>query len=104
MIRARIRTAVVGVIMPGSLAWACHQSASVQRDADVRPVVTDTVAARFRDTSLVSVSAEAGVSPLRTPAQRDSLLALLRKERALWRATSPRDYRFLLRVGCFCPG
>ena len=41
---------------------------------------------------------------LRTPGQRDSLRATLRRERALWSAGGARDYRFLLRVGCFCPG
>jgi len=41
---------------------------------------------------------------LQTPGQRDSLRALLGRERDLWRAGAPGDYRFLLRAGCFCPG
>lgn len=41
---------------------------------------------------------------LQTAGQRDAFLAVLHKERQLWRARHPRDYRFLLRVGCFCPG
>ena len=41
---------------------------------------------------------------LRSPGQRDSLRATLRRERALWRASSPRNYEYSLRVECFCPG
>lgn len=41
---------------------------------------------------------------LRRKSDRDSLRATLARERSLWRARRPRDYRFLLRVDCFCPG
>ena len=66
------------------------------------------VSAFFKDTG--STSNGLGTIPgvrsfdLRAPGQRDSLRATLRNERELWRARGLRDYRFLLRVGCFCPG
>jgi len=66
------------------------------------------VSAFFKDTG--SANNGLGAVPgaksfdLRTPGQRDSLRATLRKQRALWSAGGVRDYRFLLRVGCFCPG
>ncbi|MBI4501725.1 MAG: hypothetical protein HY700_11250 [Gemmatimonadetes bacterium] len=41
---------------------------------------------------------------LQTLGEGDSLRAAPRRERELWRAGSPRNYRFLLWVGCFCPG
>lgn len=63
------------------------------------------VVAHFGDTTIVGIPfAGAREFPLRRPGQRDSLRATLRKERALWRAYKPRDYQFLLRVDCFCPG
>ncbi len=65
----------------------------------------DGPVAFFQDTALVTVSpAEARTFTLRAPSQRDSLHAALRKERELWRSNGPQDYRFLLRVACFCPG
>ena len=62
-------------------------------------------AALFRDTAGSSFAPpDAREFDLRRPAQRDSLLVLLAAERRRWQANRPRDYRFLLRVGCFCPG
>jgi hypothetical protein len=72
--------------------WAARVVASVK----------DTVP---RDTGLgTGTSAAARTFNLQAPGQRDSLLAVLKRERQLWRASRPRDYRFLLQVGCFCPG
>jgi hypothetical protein len=107
----------------GVSAAACHKNARVQSKPDVRPVVKDTarvvkesprvvapitdtsVIALFRDTGVVNVfSAEGQRFELKTPAQRRALRATLRRERELWQARKPRDYKFLLRVGCFCPG
>lgn len=71
------------------------------------PVVADSagLAARFSDTARVSVSLrQAREFQLRAPGQRDALRATLRTQRELWRANKPRDYQFLLRVDCFCPG
>lgn len=41
---------------------------------------------------------------LQTPGQRDSLRAEIKKHREMWRAGGARDYDFLLRISCFCPG
>jgi len=117
MIRGRIQIAVVGLLVLGLFPVACHRTAPVQRNPDVVRVVKDTagvgpvvkdkagVVPLLEDTALVRVgSAGARTFKLRNPGQRDSLRATLTKERALWRARSPRDYQFLLRVQCFCPG
>jgi hypothetical protein len=107
MIRARVRIALAGLLALGFLPVACHGAVPVKKNAGVGPVVQDTagVVPFFKDTALVTVSsAEARTFNLQTPGQRDSLHAALRKERELWRASSPLGYRFLLRVGCFCPG
>jgi hypothetical protein len=115
MIRVRIRIALSGLLVLGVFPVACHRTAPVRKNADVGPVIRDTavvvaitdtsVVALFKDTAVVSVfSAEGQTFKLQTPGQRQSLHATLRKERALWQARKPRDYKFLLRVGCFCPG
>ena len=116
MIRVRIRIALFALLVLGVFPVACHRNARVQSNADVGPVIKDTtgvvapitdpgVVALFRDTGVVSVfSAEGQTFKLQTPGQRQSLHATLRKERELWRARKPRDYKFLLRVECFCPG
>lgn len=115
MTRARIRLALSVLFVLGVLPVACHKSARVQSNADVRvikdtarviaPVTETSVVALFKDTAGASVfSAEGQTFTLGTPRQRQSLHATLRKERELWRARKPRDYKFLLRVGCFCPG
>jgi len=116
MIRARIRIALSALSVLGVFPVACHKNARVQSNADVGPVINDTagvaapisdtsVVALFKDTAFVSVfSAEGQTFKLATPRQRQSLHAMLTKERELWQARKPRDYRLLLRVGCFCPG
>jgi hypothetical protein len=116
MIRVRIRIALSALLVLGGFPVACHKNASVQSNADVGPVIKDTtgvvapitdtsVVAFFKDAAVASVfSAEGQTFKLQTPGQRQSLHATLRKERELWQAGKPRDYRFLLRVGCFCPG
>ncbi len=116
MIRVRIRIALSALLVLGGFSVACHKNARVQSNADVGPVIKDTtgvvapitdtsVVAFFKDAAVASVfSAEGQTFKLQTPGQRQSLHATLRKERELWQAGKPRDYRFLLRVGCFCPG
>lgn len=98
------------------LVASCHRHAGVQTTGDVSRVSKDTavvvppvtdksVIAFFNDTASASVfNAEGQIFNPQTPAQRESLHALIRRERTLWQARKPRDYRFLLRVGCFCPG
>src|SRR6266566_2923628 len=116
MIRARIRIALSGLLVLGVFPVACHKSARVRSNANVGPVIKDTtgvvaritdtsVIALFRDTTVANVfAAEGKTFNLQRPGQRQSLLATLRKERELWQAAKPRDYKFLLRVACFCPG
>jgi Family of unknown function (DUF6174) len=116
MIRVRIPIALSALLVLGVFPVACHKNTRVQSNADVAPVIKDTagvvapitdtsVIALFKDTAVASVfSAEGQTFKLQTPGQRQSLRATLRKERELWQARKPRDYRFLLRVGCFCPG
>lgn len=90
------------LLMLGLLAIACHRRAARDNsEARVEPVVRDTV---FRDTLREQSASGARGFDLRRPGQRDSLRAAIRKERALWAARGPRDYQFLLRVSCFCPG
>ena len=116
MIRARVGIALCVLSALGVLPAGCHKAGRVQRSGDVAPVIKDTarviapltdpsVIALFRDTAGASVfPAEGQIFKLQTPAQRQSLRATIRKERELWQAGKPRDYRYLLRVGCFCPG
>src|SRR5215210_6448510 len=119
MIRARVELFLAESIALGAIAVACHQSAPPPaRDdnpPDVHREVRDTtrvVAIRdtsvvifFRDTAPNSVLGTRGRSfNLQKPGERESLRTMVRRERELWRSTKPRDYRFLLRVGCFCPG
>jgi hypothetical protein len=116
MIRTRIRIVLSVVLVLGGYPVACHKNAHVQRNGDVGPVIKDTarvvvpitdpsVVVLFKDTAVAGVfSAKGQIFKLQTPEQRQSLRATLRRERELWQAGKPRDYRFLLRVGCFCPG
>jgi hypothetical protein len=102
-LRRNCRISPIALLVPGF--FACHRTAPVQRDAGA-PSVKDTVGVVtvFKETTPISVSPGARAYKLRDPGQRDSLRATLRKERALWQASNLRDYQFLLRVGCFCPG
>jgi hypothetical protein len=113
-LRVRIRTALSALLVLGIFLVACHKTAPVRNNSDVVRVIKDTarvvvpiadttVIAFFKDTAVGRVlSAEGQIFKL--PAQRQSLRATLRKERELWQTGKPREYRFLLRVGCFCPG
>jgi hypothetical protein len=72
--------------------------------ATQKAATADTsVAAIFKDTGSTRLFPAEG-QRFKLPAQRQSLRALLKKERELWQAGRPRGYRFLLQVGCFCPG
>ena len=79
---------------------------SIKDTARVIATVADTgIVNFFKDTAPPRVFfPEARDFKLQTAAQRQSFRATIRKERELWNARKPRDYRFLLRVGCFCPG
>ncbi|HMH86529.1 MAG TPA: DUF6174 domain-containing protein, partial [Gemmatimonadaceae bacterium] len=59
----------------------------------------------FRDTAPnILPSARGRAFDLQKTEERQDLRTLIRRERERWRSRKPRDYRFLLRVGCFCPG
>jgi hypothetical protein len=114
ILRVRTRIALSALSALGIFLVACHKTAPVQNNSDVVRVIKDTVRvvvpladttviAFFKDTAIGrAFSAEGQIFKL--PAQRQSLRATLRKERELWQAAMPREYRFLLRVECFCPG
>lgn len=97
------------------LVAACHRHARVRSTGDVSRVIRDTavvapvtdrsVIAFFNDTTTANVfNAEGEIFHPQSSRERETLHTTLRRERALWQARKPRDYRFLLRVGCFCPG
>lgn len=115
--------ALAGLFVLGFLSAACHRHVVVKTSAGVDPVVKEESPVRtpprtppvVQDTAGIGIffkdsgggtglSSEGRRFNLRTPGQRDSLRAVLRKERERWRATHTQDYQFLLRVGCFCPG
>jgi hypothetical protein len=100
-----------GWLLLALLAIACQRGARDDAHSRVQPAKDTISVARdasreavFRDTLRVESTAGGRIFDLRMPGQRDSLRAVIAKERALWRASGPRDYRFLLRVSCFCPG
>lgn len=115
MSRARVRVFLAGSIALGVLPVACHRRAPAppQRQPDVRREVRDTtrflairdttVVVFFRDTAPNVVGARGRAFNLQKPEGRQALRATIRKERELWQSSKPRNYRFLLRVGCFCP-
>jgi hypothetical protein len=106
VIRARNGIALVGSLVLGFFPIACHRAAPAQKTGVVQTVKDTTVVGPvFEEPPVTGVpSAKGRMFKLREPGQRDSLRATIRKERALWRASSMLDYQFLLRVGCFCPG
>jgi uncharacterized protein DUF6174 len=109
-IRVRVRIAWATLLMLTCLIIACHRGVPETSTPakNVRPgrIAQDTAGllAFFNDTGHVVTFPEAQSFNLQMPGQRDSLRTALRSERALWRANSLSDYRFLLRTGCFCPG
>jgi hypothetical protein len=81
---------------------SCRRQAIANRE-----VSRDTTKAVeiFKDTAPARIFvAEGREFQLQTAAQRQAYRAMVRSERQLWEANKPRDYQFLLRVDCFCPG
>jgi hypothetical protein len=109
----RLGIALSALLVLGVFPVACHKNVRVHTNVGdpvikdtvrvVAPVTDTSVIALFRDTAVTSVFAAEG-QIFKLPGQRQALRATLRKERELWQARKPRDYKFLLRVGCFCPG
>lgn len=86
----------------------CHRAVPRTEDVPVKenvPVNT-SISGFFEDTAGVTPGAPAGSRTfnLQTPGQRDSLHTEIRRQRELWAAGGARDYHFLLRASCFCPG
>ena len=107
MIHARARISLAGFCVVALLPLVSRGAILEAQTSGVGRIVDDTarIIAYFKDTTVVAVSpSRARRFDLRTPARRESLHAVLRRERARWRAKRPRDYRFLLHVSCFCPG
>src|SRR3989442_3403093 len=108
--RPRVRIAWAKLLVLSCLIVACHRAVPVTslpaKNIGPGPIVQDTggVIAFFKDTGPVVNFPETRTFSLQTPGQRDCLRTALREERALWRASSPPDYRFLVHTGCFCPG
>lgn len=114
--RSTVRIAVLGLLVSAVFTGACRRSAPAHRNEDASPVARDSVVSRVARDSTVVIApfeepARTGVAPsnalsfdLRIPAQRDSMRATLTRERRLWRANDLRDYQFLMKVQCFCPG
>ena len=96
-------------------AVACHRHA-VREDVDQPPTTNDNrrvehepgdpaIAALFKDTTASNAFVTEGRDyHVQNASERQALLAALKRERALWQARKPRDYRFLARTECFCPG
>lgn len=96
----RVRVFLARSIVLGVIAIACHRHATEER-----PIRDDSIPVFFRDTAPAAVFNSPGRTfNLQTAAERESLRATIRRERELWRSARPRDYRYLLRVACFCPG
>jgi hypothetical protein len=105
--RSSVRIAVVGLLVSAVFTGACRRSAPARGHDDVSSVARDTavVTAPFEEPAPIGVAASgARQFDLQAPGQRDSLRATLARERAQWRANDLRDYQFLLKVECFCPG
>jgi hypothetical protein len=102
-----VNARVIGLIAIGLLPGACRHNAGAKQSASPaveKPARDTTRLAVFADTVRPVQSTRAREFDLRRPAARDSLRALLKKERAAWRTQNVRNYRFLGRIACFCPG
>jgi uncharacterized protein DUF6174 len=106
--RARASRGLTGVILLAAIPLACHRPVRPsERDAPPdRLVVQNPTRAEFmRDTAVGIVHfASARSFDLQQAGMRDTLRRIVDAQRRLWQAEAPREYRFLLRVQCFCPG
>ena len=86
----------------------CHRAAPRSETVPVRESIPRNtgVSAFFEDTAEAKPGSPPGSRTfnLQSPGQRDSLRAEIRRQRELWAAGGVRDYHFLLRESCFCPG
>ena len=104
MVAARVLWFLLtGLIASMLVGTGCHRAVPGRENVAVNTGVSKL----FEDT----VGANSPARPegsrsynLRTPGQRDSLHAEIKRHGELWRAGGARDYHFLLRASCFCPG
>ena len=94
--------------VPRSENVPVRENVPVKENAPVRekvPVNTE-VSRFFQDTAPATPGQPPGSRTfnLRSPGQRDSLRAVIKQQRGMWAAGGVRDYHFLLRESCFCPG
>ena len=111
-----MRMTRLGLLALAMSEMACHHAAQPKRDVGAGPTIKDTAAtvvvvrdsnvvAFFKDTASSNpFSSEGQTYRLQTPAERRALRAIISRQRSLWQSRKPRDYQFLLRVTCFCPG
>ena len=109
MIRIGDGHSLAGVLLLVVLPVGCRRAPPATENSRVAVAISDSALAAFKDTVRpreppTGERREGRAFDLRIVAQRDSLRALLRRERALWQSSRPRDYQFLIRVSCFCPG
>ena len=85
----------------------CHRTAPRSETVPVTENRRNTnVSESFEDTVASKPGSPAGSRTfnLQSPGQRDSLHAVVNRQRELWRVGGFRDYDILLRASCFCPG
>lgn len=100
--RYRLSLPIVGLTAFLLVGTGCHPAAPRENV----PVNTD-LSELFRDTlgaNSPAPSQGARTFNLQEARERESLHAEVARQRALWRAREARDYDFLLRSSCFCPG
>ena len=106
-------------LLLGVVLVACHRHAvqsdnpreretveqkTVDREVD-RGVGDSKIAALFTDTTPSNaLLGEGRTYNAQQPAQRQALRDVLTRERRLWLAAKPANYRLLFKAECFCPG
>ena len=99
-------TCLLAITLVGT---GCHRAVPSTENVQVRENFPRNIdlSGFFKDT----VGANSPTPPqgsrtfnLQTPGQRDSLHAESQRQREMWQAGGARDYHFLLRASCFCPG
>ena len=107
-------------LLLGVVVIACHRHAlqndntaeretvnreTVNRETADRRIVDAKIAAMFKDTTPSNARvAEGRTYNVQRPAERQALGDALSRERQLWQAAKPANYRLLFKAECFCPG
>ena len=78
---------------------------TVDRVTTDRAIVDPKIASLFKDTTASNaLVGEGRTYNVQQPPQRQALHDVLNRERRLWQATKPANYRLLFKAECFCPG